>query len=468
MSSNTILSLQQILEVITEKEFTEFAMSYANSHPEMVEALANRYKKKFNGKEKIDCNKEVAACYKYLKTGNRGYYSRSWEPEETDWDFVRSHLTKLIKRATMWAEGDHPKEAIEVALLILEETAERYTDEYICEQYDFDYDDMCLAETDELLRVALKNAAITKEEKLNVADRLENILKMEAFDCDIDEGAYSIMEQIREENLSDDELLAIMWRQLGECREGYSKEDKLCEIWDFLLNLNRTDEAIAVYKKYQGYDDLCERYGLLLEQQNQLDDALKLYKEKSNNKDESVRWTKCCLRIYKQQGDNNNIVESLKHLFINDNNEYEYYQQLRPLVPTEHWAEMRDKLISRRFRQNDLTENLGKILISEGLQAQLFDRIKCQSYNLLRETEKYKKFLSPSQIDAIIEMLHQRYSKPFGVLTRKAYKEKVQELNRIARLSATGKTAVKELVEQYREQYHNRPALLEELQKVNA
>ena len=466
MSSSPNISLQQIMEVITEKEFNAFSMSYANCHPEMVEALAKRYKKKLFGEEKIDCQSEVLACYKYLKTSRGNYYNRGWEPHETDWDYVHCHLIKLIKRATIWAKGSHPKEAIEVGLRILNETAERYADEFIADQYDFDYADMCLDETDELLRTALRNTAITKEEKLNVADRLETILKMEAFDYDIDEGASSIMEQIRQENLSDDEQLAIMWRQANECKTIYIKGRKLREIWDFLLALNRTDEAIAVYKKYPDYGDLRERYGSLLEQQNLLDDALKLYKEKSNNRVDRVRWTKCCLRIYKRQGDNCNIIESLKQLFLDDHDEFEYYQQLKSLIPVGQWEGIRDKLINRRFRKDDLTDSLGKILVSEGLQKQLFERICSQHYNLLGETEKYKKRLSIGHIDTIVEILRQRYSRPFGVLTRKAYQEKVEELNRIAKLSTAGKVVVKELVEQYRNQYHNRPALLEELKKV--
>ncbi len=87
-------TFSKLLQMISDEEFNRFAVEYAMKHPEMVEEMEKKYRKLLKGTKEVDIDKEVAACFVTEKTP-RGYYRRSWEPDNSGMNVLFVSLSNV-------------------------------------------------------------------------------------------------------------------------------------------------------------------------------------------------------------------------------------------------------------------------------------------------------------------------------------------------------------------------------------
>ncbi len=180
----------------------------------------------------------------------------------------------------------------------------------------------------------------------------------------------------------------------------------------------------------------------------------------------ALDWYDWLLRIAMKQNDTPKIVEYARYLFIdNFRSSQGYYGILKSHIPTGEWTAFVEKMIadisqSKRWTNVQL---LGSIYIYEEWWPRLFEHLKQDPS--LNNIEYYEKYLAKDYAmelavlynKAIITYLEYNVS-------RSHYKTACRYLIRMKKLGAT--LLVNNAVDQFRKQYPQRKALMEELNKV--
>ncbi len=455
----------RILQMITEEEFRSFAIEYGTSHPEMVEAMERKYSKLLKGTEKIDMDKEVNACF---EESDEEHYGRGWEPVKIDWWATKKNIRRLVKRAEVWAEGENPSQAIALALKLLEEIV-RTVDAEMDWNDDFYPDDCGCKDVLALLDTATNNKLTSKADRLAIADSIDKICRTDAFDYDWDGGVIEeFAAKIRKENLTDDEQIEVMHRQYLEETREYTRKDKLREIWDFLMKLNRPADAEKLYLQNPDTDALHERYGLLLEEQKRDKEALEFYDSRLAKSMCDDRWLWGKWRIYKRNGQYDGMLDTLRRLFVLGPTRIDAYKELKNLVAADKWDDELQSLISKVYSEGEFDNLLGKILVAEHLIDQLYKRILGLRNDPLSYIESYKKHFSMEQLKALAMRMEVFLKSPHMHfrLERKGYRSLADHLKGVAKLCPAGEIVAKAAANYWLEKYSTRPALRDELHKA--
>lgn len=177
-------------------------------------------------------------------------------------------------------------------------------------------------------------------------------------------------------------------------------------------------------------------------------------------------WYNWLLKIAQIQNDSSKIIEYARYLFIdNFHPEQDYYQLLKEQIEPDKWKDFLEEIIveispKESWRSNEL---IRKIFIKEEWWDRLFLMLK---QNLsLQNIENNETYLSKDYSPELVELYNERLVKYVDkYVGRSHYQTACRYLRRMKKLGGSRK--VEELIKYFREQYPQRRALLDELNKV--
>ncbi|MEX2380657.1 MAG: hypothetical protein WD530_07925, partial [Vicingaceae bacterium] len=177
-------------------------------------------------------------------------------------------------------------------------------------------------------------------------------------------------------------------------------------------------------------------------------------------------WYNWLLKIAQIRKDSSKIIEYARYLFIdNFHPEQDYYQLLKQQIEPDKWNDFLEEIIvevssNKSWRTDEL---IRKIFIKEEWWDRLFILLK-QNLSLqnIKDNEEYlSKDYSPELVGLYSERIVKYVDNYVG---RNHYQTACRYLRRMKKLG--GNQKVEELIKNFRKQYPQRRALLDELNKV--
>jgi hypothetical protein len=258
MKKTSQSDIEALLAEVTEEEFLGFAKEYFGTHTEMQAAFRKRFTSAGASEAaEFDCKKEVSRCYRHKMKQVRWERDWSYQPAYLDWEAVGKDLRRLVSRVEAFA-AEKPELALETAFLVIKTNSVQYEDEFLGEREDWDESDFCTGECVELIRKAFRSPELTAKQILDACDRLERLLTSPVFSDD-DYGCEDLLYETRRGLVSDDEYLEILKRSFRNA-ESWQKEGAACEVWDFLVEAGREQEAVEFFGEHGELEELRRRY----------------------------------------------------------------------------------------------------------------------------------------------------------------------------------------------------------------
>ena len=419
-----------------------------------------------------DYKKEVLQCYTHEYKGPRWDHYNDWEPEYQDWEEVGKDLKRMIEKGKMLIQNGQPEDAIGIALLILEENGKTYDAEYMYEREDFDYDDMHCDDCIDLIRLAFGSSLLSDEKKLCIIDRLEEIGRMDIYhEYDGCDCLDSFIHETRDSLLSDDEYLAVLQRTFNRETTEWGRESAACDLWNFLIELKRVDEAIKFFRANSAINKLriCYVDWLIGEHREReaialLDEGLPLVKSCPG----IIRdWEERKLKIYEGLKDTPHVISISKKMFAESYDVIGYYHKLKKHVPSAQWPEFLAGLLKSRDFGKSATSPLAQIYHEEKMFDKLFNVLNSSQYDLLSGLKAYASCFNEQQQRTLIARLEPELSSMAEhQMGRKSYQELTAKLSKLKNCCSAGQEMALKLVAQFKRKYSNRPAMLEELGKL--
>lgn len=174
-----------------------------------------------------------------------------------------------------------------------------------------------------------------------------------------------------------------------------------------------------------------------------------------------ARYSEQKKEIYLQQGNQKAYVEQLWALLLEHKiGDLEIYRELRGQYSEEEWREQRERIFTELSNNVRLTE----FYKEEKLYNRLLECVLKSSG--LSTLSQYADILKEKYPEQILQKYREEVDRlASGATDRKRYREAVARLRSIQQLQG-GRKVVEEMSEQWRKQYKNRPAFLDELGKL--
>ncbi|MDR9408890.1 MAG: SWIM zinc finger family protein [Balneolaceae bacterium] len=174
-------------------------------------------------------------------------------------------------------------------------------------------------------------------------------------------------------------------------------------------------------------------------------------------------WQEWLLKVSETEGDENEIIQRLEDL-MNSDPKMDIYLKLNEMIPEDQWPPyLRDTLLpvlQTSYRGRSL---MPVIFVQEKMWDKLLEYLKKNpDLNLLK---RYESFIKETALDEIFELYEQLIRQKLKHNTgRRYYREVCKTLNHVWQLGA--KKEVEQLTKELRELYSNRPAFLDEVDKL--
>lgn len=181
-------------------------------------------------------------------------------------------------------------------------------------------------------------------------------------------------------------------------------------------------------------------------------------------------WDDWFLKIAEAEQDTKAIREYARKLFLMQGHNFDYYKKLKATYTREQWEKEVPRIIANLKRSGGRlysvspTGTLAEIYRIEGQQQALLDLLRTNPQ--IQFVKNYGKLLSdqyPKEILSIYKEILRKHAKFTG---REKYQELVRILNSIQDIEG-GLELVRQLVDEFRKTYKRRPAMMEELNRVN-
>ncbi len=332
-------TLDALFEIVDEHKVYEFAKTYAYQDVGFADQLKKHFHKFLPSEKKVPTKAEMMKaldrCFGHeMSRPSFDRYYRDWEPEWLDWEAVGKDLMRIVRQTQMLIEKGHAELALDVTLAMLERVGKEYGQEWDYGRDDMDYEDLHTDEMIENIRVAFDSGQISAKRQLEVCNNLEQLERMDAFgDCDFED----IIEDTREGLLTDDERIDLRRKQFNQAVGEYAKESAAVELWDYLISLDRDDEAVAFYHNHKEIHDLRSRYVDWLIGKDDYQLALQVLDEGIQKVKDlpgvQQQWEELKLDIFEKLGDSQCIISQTEKLFLQTRETMKYYKKLKSLFP---------------------------------------------------------------------------------------------------------------------------------------
>ena len=464
MKTNT--EIENVFRLNDEHEIYEFCKSYAIKNPDFGEVLVKRFlpEKKNTAKSKpMNLGKEIAQCFEHIAS-HRGY--RDWGPE-LDWDAIQNDLYRMIAKGKYMLNNGLVHEAIDLSLGILRNVGEKYGLDEVYNDQDFDGDDFCTDDAMTLLKEAMTDESITRQDKLDISESLRKISELEAYNDYGLQNFCDLIEDIKHSLLPEEDYMEYLKTEMEKARD-YEKNIYAIKIFDYQLDNRHKAEAEKWAKINLKYERMINRYVEWLILERRQDEALNILDEGIKNHKDSYGsvsdWEKKKLEIYESEHDTKNIIEQCRKLFVIERDCIPYYNKLKKLIPPVEWSTFLMELIQHKDFEKDACGNLSQIYFEEKLYTELFNTLNNANANLLSALQKYAKCLTEDQQTVLINKIEKvLISFAEHQMGRNNYQDLANRLKILKKCCAVGKASTAKLVSQFRISYRNRPAMLDEL-----
>lgn len=469
--------LDKLFSTLNEHEISEFCKEYAVSHPDFAADMEKYFAKNTTAKlEKVtpeSLKKELDGCFKHYYGGPQWYgkYYNDYEPDYNDWEAVGEDLGEFLGKLNDLIDDGQAALALENTLLALEKIGKEFDNEYGYDREDIDYDDFHTYDALDLIIKAFDSEQLDKKTKLDTVSRLETISKYEAFQYD-DYGFNDLIETTRNQLMTDDERIKLRMDEFELSDNDYWKEIAAEKVWDYLMNLGRQQQAVDFYNENSNINGLRSRYVKYLEENGRFNEALETLntglKNNSNKVGIILGWEREKLVIFEKLNNKPNIINQLQLLFIDDSNPVDRYRQLKTLIPADEWPTFLRNLLKKRDFGISATSALSEIYELEGWFDELYKNLMTLDFDLFPAIIKYvhhfdderqKKIIARLEIMMKNEMEYPR--------KRNEYADYTSRLIKLCGVCPAGKASADKIVNYCRQNFKNRPAMLDELKKYD-
>lgn len=372
--------LKKLFSIIDDKKFLRFAKSYAGKD----EAFADAVFEHFIPKDKpIDYKKNIAECFAHKKKGRVASWKLNY-----DWAVIRKESKRVMKQLQMMVDGGDYTSSIDGALLFLETLCKYFNED------NFEYDYNTYEGKDFSNRTALSivrkllladNAELSKQEKLQIVERLKRIDKKGVIDEFLDGDIGDVIDEAQEKLLDDGQMLLALDEKIAAEKYDHKKATLIIQKAELLNGMNRQNESEELIKQNMHIVEI-RKYDLdKLIEERKFDEAERkcnaYLKEKSHCTQD---WMEYKLVIGEKTDNKELMCAALQWLCVYANaykeTGMEYCTRLKSLCEKEQWQKIRDVLIKEMVEKTDKKE-LGFWLMSqEGLNERLYGYISSLSY----------------------------------------------------------------------------------------
>lgn len=195
--------------------------------------------------------------------------------------------------------------------------------------------------------------------------------------------------------------------------------------------------------------------------------AISVLKEsKKRDKDYSYRMTKeyshQLLDIYQIIGDKEAYKEELWYMVYNYNDvSVETFESLKSLYLKEDWIIEREKIFKIAIREKRI-ENL---YLKENMLEELFDYIT--SFHDINKIQSYEDYLKKDFSLELLDIYKKEVLRLVQVTGKRSYYQHIVYLLKRMLTYNEGKIIVKQLIDDWKIRYRNRPAMMQELDKIH-
>lgn len=463
-------NLDDLFEIVSEQEIYAFVKKYAYRHEDFGAVLLKHFEAKLPSKgnkpDKKELEREIDRCFRHVvRISYNRYYDDGFE--ELDWSKVGKDIARVVKRLQLLLNSGYEEMAAELSVILLERIDQEF-EEYLLDDYDFDYDNFHAEELLDIIAQAIDSDRISKESQLEIADSLSGLEEALEFDY-VDFG--HIVETVRDKLLSDDERIAIRREAFENASEGYKKRKAAEDLWHYLLDLNREDEAIAFYQQNKQIDDLRTCYVKWLSAKGEWRAALKVLDEGLAHQDKLYghpQWEQYKLDLYEKLNDRPNMIKQARKLFVRNQFSLEYYRKLKKWSEKDQWEEFLRKTIKSTEPSWGHNDNLSQIYVAEGWYEDLFLQMKNARGRVLSPFCKYVRYLDDKQSAILLEAIEKDFKGRFeSTRPRKEYYELTSDLLALKESCPLGAETARRIVADCRSLYQKRPAMIDELRRFD-
>jgi len=449
--------INEVLEKISHDELKQFIREKAEHNPPFRNIFLSSFAHQNTNESKELYSKQVKSILR-TAAGRDGFIY--WNQAGS----VGKQVSELLATAQKQLANNNFKSAIFICTAVMEEmtAALQFADDSngdIGGSIDFAYEllyNIAQEKVSEEIRILLFNYCLTSFEKRVYADWDWHLgmLQIASEILNNEEEAQQVITCLDKTQHSEYEKEEAQRIKLNIIRK--TKGDKEAEIFieQNLSNPNLRREAIHKALKNKDYEK-----------------AISLSKDgiKQDEKEKpglAKEWYDWLLKIAQSQKDKEKIIEYARYLFIdNFRNEQDFYLLLKNNIPSEKWKLFVEGIINdistkKRWLDTDL---IAGIYIKE----EWWDRLmKLVAQNAsLQKIEQYEKHLSKDFADELVLLYGNEIIKYMKNSTgRNHYQTACKYLRRMIKLG--GRETAEKIVSDFRKQYPQRRALMEELNRV--
>ena len=463
------LQLKEILTKMSYDELVDSVMDYTKLDACFEQAFKTHIISKLRNGGEADARREVDTSFCLFRPSkNRydGYY-------DNDWFGIMEASRELFEKARKAISFGNLGRAVAYPLQWLQCFSVEFTEDA------FSYDDEGISfgctceEAMEIIEEVINHPLADAEFKENVSLELSVIAgNATVFD---DHGFVNLKvfaQRIKAMTISGEEALSIIEELIERNEPGTSLSDLIIQKANILFSMKKENDAMRFLENNVREKDVCEYLLVILigkkdyvEALNVLDKALKF-----GNFFDGRKWLIKKIEIYEILGDNNNIIESYRKIFIFTGGDFEYYEALKKYISLNEWKSFLSVLMKETHFDSfcfDGKNQKAEILIAENDFQGLFDYMceNADSYKLdlyakyaRRLPNDYQRNLIPYYMDAIrkeAETANKR-SHYSNVRCHIVHFKKMNE----------SEESVMTLLDELRNQYRGRSAFIDELKDV--
>lgn len=445
--------LLDLLRMSSREELQQFILDYSKEQPGLHDALQDFLLPSESSAGYPDYNKLVKELF---ETGSDAI---------DDLDHIVNELNRLIWKAERHTGKNQSKEALDIALAVMEQAALS-----IDNIYDHDGELVFLCNDAESVVEEIIKSDIPHPLLHDIVTKLKELREIGNFEAygladidflllfatiktsEADKALQLLSSAIKEENnpFRCTEMVKTMLNILH--KEGRTKEyRKTVEKYQFLPDIMKIRyKSLASKKDWEGILQMLER---------NIADA-----DRENRKGYVIELKESILQVYQLMDDPENILEMAIDLFYTGSEPMVQYHLLKKTVPVEEWPDFLDRLLSDH--QNYPWRNVNaEIFIEEKQWDKLMDWVweHTRLSSPYDTAQPYDKYLMKHHPERYLDMYRIRLINYAYSHTGRDHYRFIAKIMKRLQTYPGGEALVKELVEIYRANYSNRPAMMDEL-----
>lgn len=458
------LTFTELLSNASADELRRVIMEYSLKNEGIKNCLIEFFKRKCTGREEglVDYVERVREIFSnaYSVPLHRSRYRET----EVDWEGICFEMDAIFEEVEDMLKKGNVHEVWMVVMAFFEGLAEIADDE--CS---YEVNDLC-GRAGGLLIEALRTGEIDGKAILS---KLEKLAKNTAYDEDGFYDMDDLISAVRLSVLSPEESLEYLETLLASHRTPYELDCYVLQKVELLRRLGRDSEAEDTMDKYICLEAVREKRLEELLDAERFDDALKLADDgialagREMFSGSAVKWMEKKLEIFERLGDVESSIDVCRRLFIVERGSMEYYYRLKKMVAASDFSHFLKDMISETHSIiYGGHSKIADIYLEEKDYDSLFSFLSSAESYRLGLLKNYARRLpssfSKDLLALFVEDLRLYAKKNVG---RNHYIYIARIMSDMKKLSG-GAEISSALAEEFRQAYHRRPAMLDELRGI--